>query len=69
MNIAVAANQKFLKYLYVMLTSLLENNKTADVTVYLLSADLEDAQVKFIKLMSLYTTVLFLTWKQMTLKL
>ena len=34
MNIAVAANRTFEKYLYVMLTSLLENSKDQEICVY-----------------------------------
>lgn len=44
MNIAVAANCAFEKYLYVMLTSLFENNKQQEICVYLLSADFEQEQ-------------------------
>ena len=40
MDIAVAANKNFIKYLYVMLKSLLENNSSnPGNVVYLLSAD------------------------------
>lgn len=44
MNIAVAANEAFFKYLYVMLTSLLENNKSHPIRLFLLSADIGEAQ-------------------------
>ncbi len=44
MNIAVAANRTFEKYLYVMLTSLLENSKDQEICVYLLSADFGQEQ-------------------------
>lgn len=40
MNIAVATNQNFLKYTYVMLTSLFENNKQVPVYVYILYRDI-----------------------------
>lgn len=51
MNIAVAANEAFGKYLYVMLTSLLENNSASDKVcdIYLLSADFKDEQIDSIK--------------------
>lgn len=51
MNIAVAANSAFFKYLYVMLTSLLENHKRENETcsIYLLSADLKEEQTEVIK--------------------
>lgn len=47
MNIAVAANRAFVKYLYVMLTSLLEHHGRC--SIYLLSADLEEEQTEAIK--------------------
>lgn len=49
MNIAVATNRGLYKYLYVMLTSLFENNKESDVNVYLLSADLDEEKVQIFK--------------------
>lgn len=51
MNIAVAANADFLKYLYVMLTSLLEHNGEENKTcsIYLLSADLNEEQTEIIR--------------------
>lgn len=51
MNIAVAANRAFIKYLYVMLTSLLENNtgQKEPCSIYLLSADLKEEQIEIIK--------------------
>lgn len=49
MNIAVAVNQRFLKYLYIMLISLLENNSSESMTIYILSADLIDEQFKSIQ--------------------
>lgn len=44
MNIAVATNQKFMRYLYVMLVSLLENNKSRNIGIYLMTMDLTDGQ-------------------------
>lgn len=41
MHIAVAANQAFARYLCVMLTSLLENNRSGKLRLYLLSADID----------------------------
>lgn len=49
MNIAVAANEAFFKYLYVMLISLLENNKSHPVRLFLLSADIGETQTEQIK--------------------
>lgn len=40
MNIACASNERYLKYTYVMLTSLLENNKNYSVHVYFLFYDI-----------------------------
>lgn len=48
MNIAVAANKTFAKYLYVMMTSLLKNN-TEKMTIYLLSADMQENQITEIR--------------------
>ena len=45
MNIAVSINQAFIRYLYVMLVSLFENNRRQNLCVWLMSADLTDAQV------------------------
>lgn len=44
-NVAVAVNQTFEKYLYVMLASLLENNKGQDLHIFLMSADFTDSQI------------------------
>ena len=51
MNIAVAANRSFLKYLYVMLVSLLESHAKENLqcTIYLLSADLKEEDTEQIK--------------------
>ena len=51
MNIAVAANEAFVKYLYVMLMSLLENNagQSEPCRIYLLSADMKEEQIEIIK--------------------
>lgn len=45
-NIAVSINQAFIRYLYVMLVSLFENNRGQELCVWLMSADLTDAQVQ-----------------------
>lgn len=42
MNIAVAFNQKFFKYAYVMMTSLYENNKDSSITLYVLHSELTE---------------------------
>lgn len=42
MNIAVATNISFLRYTYVMLTSLFENNRDSAINVYLLYRDIPD---------------------------
>lgn len=42
MNIAIAFNEKYIPYAYVMLTSLFENNKHRDITVYMLYQDISD---------------------------
>lgn len=39
MNICTSANSKYTRYLYVMLTSLFENNRDDPVTVFVLTAD------------------------------
>ncbi len=51
MNIAVASNRAFLKYLYVMLTSLLEQDSRGDkdIYIYLLSADFSDEDAEMIR--------------------
>lgn len=41
-NIAIAVNSRYVRYAYVMLTSLLMNNRSADITVYVLQSDLTD---------------------------
>lgn len=43
MNICVASNQKYLRYLYIMLLSLFENNRNDNITVFLLERDLTPA--------------------------
>lgn len=45
MNIAVALNQKYFYYTYVMLTSLFENNKDSSVRVFVLHSDLDDESI------------------------
>ncbi|MCM1467020.1 MAG: glycosyltransferase family 8 protein [Alistipes sp.] len=42
MNVAVSLNQKYFYYTYVMLTSLYENNREAEVHTYVLHQDLEE---------------------------
>lgn len=51
MNIAVAANSAFVKYLYVMLTSLLEHHtgQKERCCIYLLSADLKEEEIERVK--------------------
>lgn len=44
MNVAVAVNRSYMKYLYVMLTSLLENNSDQEICIYVMSADLTEEQ-------------------------
>ena len=39
MNIIVSANSKYVRYLYVMLLSLLENNKGENISVYVMQCD------------------------------
>lgn len=39
MNIAIATNETFVKYAYVMLTSLLENNRDREISIYVLMQD------------------------------
>ncbi len=46
MNIAVSINQAFIRYLHVMLVSLFENNREQELCVWLMSADLTEAQVQ-----------------------
>lgn len=41
MNISIAINHKYVKYAYVMLTSLFVNNKEQEITVYVLQTDLQ----------------------------
>lgn len=42
MNIATSLNHKYLRYAYVMMTSVLENNREEKTEFYLLNADLTD---------------------------
>ena len=42
MNIACASNEKYLRYTYTMLTSLLENNRDSHVHVYFLFGDIKE---------------------------
>ncbi|MCR5099525.1 MAG: glycosyltransferase family 8 protein [Lachnospiraceae bacterium] len=46
MNVVSALNDKYVPYTYVMLYSLFENNRSRDIAVYLLQADLSDASKK-----------------------
>ena len=43
MNIATALNSKYMRYTYVMLTSLFANNTDCDIHVYLLHSDLSES--------------------------
>ncbi len=42
MNIAIALNRPFLRYGYVMLTSVFENHKDIDLNIYVLHRDITD---------------------------
>lgn len=42
MNLAIAVNRRYVRYAYVMLTSLFFNNRQSDITVYVLQSDLTD---------------------------
>lgn len=44
MNIVVSSNSKYVRYLYVMLTSLFENNKNERIVVYVLQADFSEKE-------------------------
>ena len=55
MNIAIALNEAFLRYGYVLLTSIFENNRSWDVTVYVLYRGIdEDRFAAYLKLASEY---------------
>lgn len=41
-NIAIAVNSRYIRYAYVMLTSLFLNNRQSDITVYVLQSNLTD---------------------------
>ncbi len=41
-NITIAINRKYVRYAYVMLTSLFYNNRDVDITVYILQSDLTE---------------------------
>lgn len=49
MNVAVAVNRSYMRYLYVMLTSLLENNRDQEICIYLMSADLTEQQAAILQ--------------------
>ena len=42
MNIVVSANSKYMRYLYVMLVSLFENNRDSAITIYVMQKDFSD---------------------------
>ncbi len=46
MNIAIALNEKYARYGYVLLVSIFENNKSEEITVYVLNRDLSDKSLK-----------------------
>ena len=48
MNIIVSANSKYMRYLYVMLTSLFENNREADIFIYIMQRDFTNYDKKCI---------------------
>lgn len=52
MNICTAVNSKYLRYLYVMLTSLFENNVDGDIDVYVLQADLSDIEKESLNILA-----------------
>lgn len=47
MNIVAALNSKYMRYTYVMLTSLFEHNKHHKIHVYLLENDLKDTDMQY----------------------
>lgn len=48
MNIATALNSKYMRYIYVMLTSLFVNHPDADIHVYLLHSDLSNSDCPYL---------------------
>ena len=46
MNIAIALNEKYSRYGYVLLVSIFENNSTEHVTIYLLNRDFSDGSLR-----------------------
>lgn len=49
MNVAVAVNRSYMRYLYVMLTSLLENNGDQEICIYVMSTDLTEEQAAILQ--------------------
>lgn len=62
MNIIVSANSKYMRYLYVMLLSLFENNDDESITVYVMQKDFSETDKKTIELLAsgYRNTVVFL---------
>ena len=52
-NVAAALNSHYMRYTYVMLTSLFVNQKEADIHVYLLHSDLSDEEQKCLQSLAL----------------
>jgi len=48
MNIVVSANSKYMRYLYIMLASLYENNKGEEITVFVLQRDFSQEDMDYI---------------------
>jgi len=48
MNICVTVNSKYMRYLYIMLVSLYENNKNGDIDLYVIQRDFTDDDKKTI---------------------
>ena len=48
-NIATALNSKYMRYAYVMLTSLFTNQPDADIHVYLLHSDLSPQDIAYLQ--------------------
>lgn len=48
-NVCASANSKYVRYLYIMLLSLMENNKKHDLTIYVLTRDFSDSDRDILK--------------------
>ena len=49
MNIVVAANSKYMRYLYIMLSSLIENNRDEEINIFVMQRDFTDNDKTCIK--------------------